>query len=82
MSAATDIESALNDVALALDTALPTLGYGELVPLVNLVTQLGAKLAEAVAEKQNASQVLATEVQAADAAADAAEDAKFPPGKP
>ena len=80
MSAATDIESALNDVALALDTALPTLGQGELVPLVNLVANLGTKLAEALASKQNASQVLATEVQAADAAAQAAIDVKFPKG--
>jgi hypothetical protein len=78
MTTATDLEAALQDVTVALDGLLPALGHGELVPLVNLATKLAQTLLEALAAKDNAATVLTSEVSTADAAADAAEKAKFP----
>lgn len=77
----TDIQNMLQDVDFALEGLLPSLGQGELVPIVDMVTKLAEKLAAAIAAKGAAAPTLAAEVAAADAAADAVEAAKFR-GKP
>lgn len=76
---ATDIKNGLTDLDVAIDTVLPLAGQAELVPLVDLVTKILGKLTDAIASKGAAAPTLAVEVAAADAAADAAERAKFPP---
>jgi len=61
-----------------LDVALPVLGQPELVPIADAVAALGKKIAEALEAKAAQQSPVAAEVGAADAAADAAEAAKFP----
>jgi hypothetical protein len=72
-----ELEQMIADLDAAADVVLPTLGFGELVPLADAITAVAKKIADAVAQKGAPAADLAAGVAAADAVADAAEDVKF-----
>lgn len=81
MPAASDITEALQAADLLFDGVAATLGHAELVPIADALTRMLQKVTEAVAAKLSEAPVLQAEVAAADAAYEAAKEAKFG-GKP
>lgn len=73
-----DVLLAISTVDSLLDEAVTLLGQSELKPIVDAIAALASKATAAVTSPEP---VLATEVVGADAAAQAAETAKFGPAK-
>jgi hypothetical protein len=63
----------------AFDLAAPFVGLDAFAPLVDSLTKLLVKVQQMA---EDAGKSAAAEIQAADVAADASEDAKFPVGTP
>ncbi len=76
MSTIQDIRVAVQNATRIIDRALPELGYNDLVAIFDDAEQLFVMLTTAL-ESRKIPEPLPAEVTAADAAADAAELAKF-----
>lgn len=72
------IQEAIAVLEAGLDVGLPALGQPELVPIANALGALASKVTDAIAAAKAKQDPVAAEVAAADAAAQAALDAKFP----
>jgi hypothetical protein len=77
----TEIKAAITVTSTLIEMALPLAGLAEFEPLVPALDGLGLKLTD-ILDKHKALTALQAEVAAADAAANAAEAAKFPAGTP